>query len=75
MVPREPDREHEARGAALDPDREVARMPAGQQYWVCGGNLERDVYSAVPGPDDEYWSRAELAGIAVLRRVQLPDCG
>ena len=59
----------------LDGERDLAAVAAGQRRRVGEGELVRDVGPGVGRPHDEHGPVGELAGTAVLARVQLQDPG
>ena len=67
--------EEHASEPALDAERYVARMPAGQPRAVRAGDIDRDISAGIRGPDDEHVAWLELSGIPILAGMQLPDRG
>ncbi len=70
------DREHERCEAAVDVERELARVPSGENRREAGSrDLVGDVAARMCRTDDEHGAVAELLRAAVVGRVELVDRG
>src|SRR5262249_28938484 len=67
------DRVHKTRPASLDPDGDLALVPAGEPRAVGRRHIHCDVRPGIPGADEKNAARLELRRIAVSARVHLHD--
>ena len=64
-----------AANQALNIERHLADAPAGEPDFVGARQLRRDLGAGIAGAGQEHIACLQLRGIAIIARMQLPNCG